>query len=83
MNLKMQNKKKKQQTLDNISFDRQSTLAEMIWILKTVLSGHSMCLNGGVRKTFAAMFPQLKRLYNFNLARSKSMYVINHSLRSC
>ena len=76
-------KQKKQQTLDNISFDRQSTIAEIIWILKKVLSGHSMCLNGGLRKTFAAMFPQLKRLYNFNLARTKSMYVINHSSRPC
>ena len=38
-------KQKKQQMLDNISFDRQSTIAEIIWILKTVLCGHSMHLN--------------------------------------
>ena len=73
-------KQKKQQTLDNISFDRQSTIAEIIWILKTVLSAHSMCLNGDLRKIFTVMFPQLKRLYNFNLALTKSMYVINHGL---
>ena len=31
-------------------------------------------------KTFADMFSQLKSLYNCNLARTKSMYVINHCL---
>ena len=79
VNLKIQNKKK-QQTLDNISFDRQSTIAEIIWILKTVLSGHSMLLNDDLWKTFANMFPQLKSLYNFYVACTKSMYVINHGL---
>ena len=54
---KNKNKKtKKQQTLDNINFDRQSTIAEIIWILKTLLSGHSMCSNDDLGKTFAAMF---------------------------
>ena len=72
----MQNKK--QQKLDNISFDRQSTIAKIIWILKTVLSGHYMRSNDDLRKTFAAVFLQLKSLYNFNLACTKSMYVINH-----
>ena len=69
-------KQKKLQTWDNISFDRQSTTAEIIWILKTVLSGHSMCSNDDLGKTFAAMFPQL------NLARTKFMYVINHGVAS-
>ena len=31
-------------------------------------------------KSFAAMFSQLESLYKFNLARTKSMYVINHGL---
>ena len=75
-------KQKKQQTLDNISFDRQSTIVEIICILKTLLSGHSMRSNDDLGKTFAAMFPQLKSLYNFNLACTKCMYVINHGLAS-
>ena len=75
----MQNKKN-QQKLDNISFDRQSTLAEIILILKTVLSGNSMRSNDDLGKTFAAMFPQLKSLYNFSLARTKSMHINNHGL---
>ena len=66
--------------MDNISFDRQSTIAEIIWILKTVLSEHSMRSNDDLGKTFSAMFPQLKTLCNFNLARTKSIYVINHGL---
>ena len=73
---------KKQQTLPDISSERQSTIAEIIWILKTVLSGHSMRSNDELGKTFAAMFPQLNSFYNFNLARTKSMYVINHGLAS-
>ena len=36
--------------------------------------------NDDLGKTFAAMFPQPKSLYNFYLARTKSMYVINHGL---
>ena len=77
--MKMQNKKTRQ-TLDSINFDRQSTIAEIIWILKTVLSEHSMRSNDDPAKTYAGMFPRLKSLYNFNLARTKSMYVINHGL---
>ena len=65
--------------MDNIGFDRQSTIAEIVWILKTALSGHSMRSNDDLAKTFVAMFLQLKS-QNFNLARTKSMYVINHGL---
>ena len=36
--------------------------------------------NDDLGKTVAAMFPQLNSLYNFNLASTKSMYVINHGL---
>ena len=36
--------------------------------------------NDYLGKTFADMFSQLKSLYNCNLARTKSMYVINHGL---
>ena len=68
--------------MDNISFDRQSAIAEIIWILKTVLSEHSMRSNDDLGKTFSAMFPQLKTLCNFNLARTKSIYAINHGLAS-
>ena len=73
-------KQKKQQKLDNINFDRQSTIPEIIWILKTILMGHSMCLNDDLGRTFTAMFLQHKSLYNFNLASTKSMYVINLGL---
>ena len=55
-------------------------MAEIIWIVKTVFIGHSMRLNDDLGKTFAAMFPQLKSLYDFNLARTKSIYVITYSL---
>ena len=55
-------KQKKQQTLDNMSFDRQCTVAEIMWILKTILSGHSMHSNDNLGRTFTAMCPPLKGL---------------------
>ena len=73
-------KQEKQQKLDKINFDRQSTIPEIIWILKTVLIRHSICLNEGLGRTFTAMLSQHKSLYSFNLARTKSMYVINLGL---
>ena len=56
-------KQKKQQKLDKINFDRQSTIPEIIWILKTVLIRHSICLNEDLERTFTAMLPQHKSLY--------------------
>ena len=40
-------KQKKQQIFDNINLDRQSTIAEIIWTLKTVLTLFKM--GGGGR----------------------------------
>ena len=68
----------------NSVVDGQQTLedafvwAEIIWTLKTVMSGYSVRSNNDLSLTFAAMFPELKR--TFNLARTKSMYMINHGI---
>ena len=40
-------KQKKQQIFDNINLDRQSTIAEIIWTLKTVLTLFKMRGGGG------------------------------------
>ena len=40
-------KQKKQQIFDNINLDRQSTIAEIIWTLKTVLTLFKMGGGGG------------------------------------
>ena len=42
------------------------------------MSGYSVRSNDYLSLTFAAMFPELKR--TFNMARTKSMYLINHGL---
>jgi hypothetical protein len=70
----------KQQTIDQHVIDIQTVNAEIIWILKGVMSGYSIRSNDDLYETFSAMFPELKSLKNFNLARTKSMYVINHGL---
>ena len=67
-----------QQTLEDVLVSTNSVRAEIIWILKSVMSGYSVRSNDDLSLTFAAMFPELKR--TFNMARTKSMYVINHRL---
>ena len=47
-------KQKKQQIFDNINLDRQSTIAEIIWTLKTVLTLFKM---GGGKKPPYQFFP--------------------------
>ena len=51
-------KQKKQQIFDNINLDRQSTIAEIIWTLKTVLTLFKMGGGvGGGQKAPQPVFP--------------------------
>ena len=67
-----------QQTLEDVLVSTNSVRAEIIWILKSVMSGYSVRSNDDLSLTFAAMFPELKRI--FNMTSTKSTYVINHGL---
>ena len=40
----------------------------------------SVCFNDDLNQTFAAMFAEFEIIKNFGLARTKSVYVINHGL---
>ena len=67
-----------QQTLEDVVVSTDSVRAEIIWTMKSVMGGYSIHSNNDLSLTFAVMFPKLKR--TFNMARTKSMYVINHGL---
>ena len=66
---------------DIYSSSNSSIKAEIIWTLKWVIGGCSGRFNDDINETFLAMFPDLKSAPNyFTLARTKSLYVINHGL---
>ena len=69
-----------QQRLDDIFAGTDSVKAEIIWTLKSVMSGYSIRSNDNLSETFSTMFPEFKSVKPFNVARTKSMYVINHGL---
>ena len=66
------------QTLEDVLLSTDSVRAEIVWTLKSVMSGYSVRSNDDLSLTFAAMFPELKRI--FNMTSTKSTYVINHGL---
>ena len=72
-------KKDDQCTLDNILSQTNSTNWEIIWILKSVMSGVSVRFNHDIGETFSAMFLDIN-FKDFSLNRTKSMYVINRGL---
>ena len=63
----------KQTTLHS-SGDTGSTKAEIIWTLKSVVSGYSVRNNDNIKATFAAMFPDSNISKMMTLNRTKSMY---------
>ena len=67
-----------QQTLKDVLVSTDFVRSEIILTLKKVMSGYSVHSNDDLSLTFAAMFPKLRR--TFNMARTKSMYTINHVL---
>ena len=66
----------KQTTLHS-SRDTGSTKAEIMWTLKSVVSGYSVRNSDDIKATFAAVFPDNKMM---TLNRTKSMYAIYHGL---
>lgn len=69
-----------QETLDTFLITSTATKAEIIWSLKSVMSGFSNRSNDELSSTFAAMFPDSNIAKSFNLARTKAMYTITHGL---
>ena len=65
-----------QQTLEDVLVSTDSVRLEIIWTLESVMSGYSVHSIDDLSLTSAVMFPELSR--TFNLARTKSVYVINY-----
>ena len=71
---------KSQKTLDMHFYNSDTIKAEIIWTLKSEMDGFSVRSNDELNKTLPAMFPDSKIAGSFSLARTKSMYAINHGI---
>ena len=73
----------------SVSAEKQSTIelhleksneAEIIWTLKSVVSGYSACSSEDMNKTLAAKFPKFESTKSFQMSRSKSICILIHGL---
>ena len=69
-----------QKTVDMYLYNSDVSKAELIWTLKSVMDGFSVRSNDRLNETLLAMFPDSKIAGKFNMARTKSMYTINHGI---
>ena len=69
----------------SVSAEKQSTIelhleksneAEIIWTLKSVVSGYSACLSEDMNETLAAKFPKFEATKSFQMSRSKSICIL-------
>ena len=60
-----------------------SSKAEIIWLLKCVMSGCFLRLNGDLGDTLCAMNSGVGSVKNFSMTRSKSMYSVNLGCTLC
>ena len=67
-----------QKALDMYLYNSDTIKAEIIWTLKSVMDGFSVQSNDELSETLSAMFPDSKIAGSFSMARTKSMYAINH-----
>ena len=69
-----------QKTLDMHLYNSDTIKAEIIWTLKSVMDGFSVRSNDELNETLSAMFPDSEIAGSFSMARTKSMYAINHGI---
>ena len=60
--------------------DSQKQKAEIVWALKSVLSGYSNNSCADISKIFTCMFPDSKIAKSFELGATKLKYVINFGI---
>ena len=70
----------KQSTIELQLEKSSATKPEIIWILKSVMSGYSARSNEDMNETLVTMFPEFEATKSFQMSRSKFMYVVNHGL---
>ena len=57
--------------------------AEIIWVLKNIMSGFLLRSCDGISDCFKKMFPDSKSVKKFSLARTKCSYVIAYGIAPC
>ena len=57
--------------------------AEIIWVLKNIMSGFLLRSCDGISDCFKKMFPDSKSVNKFSLARTKCSYVIAYGIAPC
>lgn len=71
---------KEQHTIDAHLEHSSTTRAEIIWTLKSVMSGFSTRSSDDMSQTLCAMYPNVDEIKSFQMGRTKATYVINHGL---
>ena len=69
-----------QQTIETFTANTQTMKAEIIWALKTVVSGLSDNWSNDISNCFHVTCPNNATAEQFSLGRTKSTYVVNHGL---
>ena len=69
-----------QQTIETFTNNTQTMKADIIWALTAVVFGLSQNSNNDISNCFCATFPNNATAEEFSLGRTKSTYVVNHSL---
>lgn len=73
---------KKQPTIDAHLEHSSTTRAEIIWTLKSVMSGIFTRSSDDMSQTLCAMYPNVDEVKSFQMGRTKATHVINHGLAS-
>ena len=69
-----------QKTLDSNIVNKDVTTSEIIWTLKSVVSGFSNNSCDDFAPTLRAMCPDSKLAKEFKLGRTKLMYLVNYGI---
>ena len=69
-----------QQTLNSNIVTKSATTAEIIWALKSVLSGYSNSLCDDIANALKAMCPDSHIAKDFKLCHLKRMYIVNYGI---
>ena len=64
----------------NIEVTKSATTAEIIWVLKSVVSGYSNSSCDGIPNTLKAMCPDSQIANDFKVCRLKLMYIVKYGI---
>ena len=71
---------KKQSDLNDFVIKEKTTMAEIRWAFKTVMSHYSYNSSSNLKSLFKVMFPDSEICKQISLSGSKMLYLISHGL---